>query len=85
MAPLNAYAEAKDTDTDASGSQNAVANIEEKPPSNPPLGEDDAGPTSTEDDTVRTVHGIKVCTTGAETLAGYRDLLERFGFRKGTN
>jgi len=85
MALSDAHAEAKDTDTDASGSQTAVANIEEKPPSNPPLGEDDTGPTSTEDDIVRTVHGIKVCTIGAETLTGYRDLLDRFGFRKGAN
>lgn len=79
VAPLNAYAEAKDTDTDASGSQNAVADIEEKPPSNTPLGEDDTGPTSTEDDIVRTVHGIKVCTTGDETLGLQRPLgLVRF-------
>lgn len=72
MATLDAHANAKDTDTDtdASKSDTAVANIEEKPLSSPPSGEDVAGPTSTEDDPVRTLHGIKVCPTSAEPLAG---------------
>ena len=72
MSPLDAQAEVKDIDTDTSGSDAAVANIKEKPLSSPPSGGSDAGPTSTEDEPVRAVHGIKVCSTRAETLAGYR-------------
>ncbi len=75
MAPLDAHAEAKDTDTDTSGSQNGVANIDEKQPASPPSDEEDAGETPAGDDVVRTVHGIKVCTTSAKNLAGYSGTL----------
>ena len=79
MASLDTHAGPKDTNTDTSGSQTAVANIEEKPLSGLPSGKDDVGPTLNGDSPVRTVHGIKACTTYAEALMGDSGtLIDRF-------
>ena len=73
MAPLESHMEAKDREAAASGSEMTVDKVPEKSPSSstssPPSGENDAAPIEAGDDTVRTIHGLKVGPASADTLA----------------